>query len=141
MALKLYNGEPQHDNFCRMGDFYATRDMAAADQPYQFPLGAQISLPETFDFEGDQIESESFLAETDTSALLVIHDGQICFEHYYLTGGKTVRWTSWSVAKSFVSALLGIAIDEGLIGSVSEPVSKYVPELSGSAYDLSLIHI
>jgi CubicO group peptidase (beta-lactamase class C family) len=67
--------------------------------------------------------------------LLVVKDGVIRHEHYALTGGPHVNWLSMSVAKSFISALVGIALDEGLIGDIEEPVSKYVPVEPGSAYD------
>ena len=78
---------------------------------------------------------EAFLDETDTAALLVIKDGTVRFERYGLTGGPAVHWMSMSVAKSFVSALVGIAVGEGLIRDIDQPITDYVPELAGSAYD------
>ena len=65
----------------------------------------------------------------------MLRDGEIRYENYWLTGGPEVTWMSMSVGKSFVSALIGIAIEEGLIGSIEEPITDYVPELLGSAYD------
>jgi CubicO group peptidase (beta-lactamase class C family) len=135
MALNLYVGEPQHENFPHMDDLFPTRHMPASDLPFQFPEGAPIALPEEFQFAGQVQSTPRFIEDTDTSALLVLKDGVIRFEQYFLTGGRDVRWISWSTAKSFVSALIGIAIDEGLIGSVDEAITKYVPELSDSAYD------
>ena len=58
------------------------------------------------------------------------------------TGGPQVRWTSWSVAKSFISALVGIAIDEGIIRSEDDAISNYFEALKGSAYDgVSIKHV
>jgi CubicO group peptidase (beta-lactamase class C family) len=67
--------------------------------------------------------------------MLVLKDGRIRHESYRLSGGREVQWISWSVAKSFVSALVGIAISEGAIGSLEQPISDYVGVEPGSAYD------
>ena len=93
-----------------------------------------MTLPETYAFNGHTRSSESYLAETDTSALLVIHRGKILYESYWLTGGESVHWMSFSVGKSFLSSLIGIAIEEAQIKSVVDPITAYVPELKDSAY-------
>ena len=132
---RLYSGERQFENFCRMGDFYPTSAWNAAANPQAFPQGPQIELPETYRFDGAVKQTSELITETDTSAILILRDGQVVYEGYHLTGGADVRWTSWSVAKSFVSALVGIAIDERLIGSVDDPISDYFPALKDSAYN------
>ncbi len=134
-GLDLFSGEPQHDAFRRMGDFFPTSDLTAATEPHVFPVGAPLGLPETYEFGGATRSTADFLVDTDTAALLVIHEGTQRYEQYWLTGGRDVQWISWSMAKSFVSALIGIAIDEGHISSINDTVSSYVPELAGSAYD------
>ena len=93
-----------------------------------------MTLPETYTFNGQTRSSASYLAETDTSALLVIHRGKILYESYWLTGGESVHWMSFSVGKSFLSSLIGIAIEEAQIKSVADPITAYVPELKDSAY-------
>jgi hypothetical protein len=132
--LNLFSGEPQHDQFCRMDTFYPVRRLSAAARPQPFPTGQPLKLPEHYRFGGANRNLMSFLEATDTSALLAVVDGKICFEEYYLTGGPEVPWTSWSVAKSFVSALVGMAIEEGLITSVEDPIDQYLPSIKGSAY-------
>ncbi len=72
---------------------------------------------------------DAFLERTDTVAFLVIKDDVLLYERYFNGYGHDSTVTSFSVAKSFVSALVGIAIAEGRIGSVEDPVTKYVPEL------------
>ena len=142
MALNLYVGEPQHENFAHMDKLFPTSDMAESAQPFHFKVGQEISLPETFEFDGVGRSTQDFIADTDTSALLVLHKGAIRFEDYYLTGGPEVQWISWSMAKSFVSALLGIALEENLIGSIEDSMTKYLPELAGSAYaGVSIKHV
>lgn len=134
-GLNLFTGEPQHENFARMSEFFPTSLLLPSPEPHVFPVGPALFLPETYEFDGTDRASADFLADTDTAALLVLHNGVTRFEQYWLTGGPDVQWISWSVAKSFVSALIGIAVDEGHIGSIEDAVSSYVPELAGSAYD------
>ena len=76
-------------------------------------------------FAGQRRSLAELIEQTDTSALLVIQNGQIRFEPYYLTGGERVRWVSWSVAKSFISTLVGIAIAQGAIRSIEDAISDY----------------
>jgi CubicO group peptidase (beta-lactamase class C family) len=73
---------------------------------------------------------DDVLRGTDTRAFVVVHRGRVVYERYDGGSGPTTLETSFSVAKSFVSALVGIAIDEGRIGSVDDPVTRYVPELA-----------
>lgn len=133
--LALFSGAPQIDHFGRMPELVATRAMAPADQPREWPAGEPTALPETFAFGGEQRSVQQLLDETETSALLVLRDGEIRFEQYWRTGGRDVPWISMSVAKSFVATLVGIAVAEGSIGDVEDPISDYVPVEPGSAYD------
>ncbi len=131
----LFTGAEQYQNFNRLKDVYPTSVMTPAENPYVFPVGDGVELPEKFAYEGVPRSTPDFLRDTDTAALMVIRDGQIRYENYWLTGGRDVNWLSMSVAKSFTSAAIGIAIAEGFIDSIEEPVTKYLPDLAGSAYD------
>jgi CubicO group peptidase (beta-lactamase class C family) len=81
-----------------------------------------------FVVRGDGLDE--FLRETDTLAFLVVHEDRLVHERYFDGATRASLQTSFSAAKSFVSALVGIAIDAGLIGSVEDPVTKYLPELA-----------
>lgn len=131
----LFTGAEQYENFNRISELLPTSTMTASSAPYDFPQGDEIDLPESFVYQGKPVSTESFLAETDTGAVLVLKNGVVRKEIYRLTGGRDVNWLSMSVAKSFISALVGIAIEEGHIRSIEEPVTLYVPDLQGSAYD------
>lgn len=133
--LGLFTGAPQHDNFCRVKDLLDVREMPPAAEAHAWSQGSPLSLPKTYEFGGTVKSTENFMAETDTAALLVLVDGVIRHEHYALTGGPDVRWLSMSVAKSFISALIGIAVADGSITSIDESISSYVPVQPGSAYD------
>ena len=132
---RLFSGTEQHEVFNRLHETLPCSRMQPSETPLQFLQGEKIELPETFEFEGKTQDLNQFLNETDTSALLVLKDGQLVYESYWLTGGPDVQWISMSVAKSFISALIGIAVEEGHIQSIEEPITKYTPSLLGSAYD------
>ncbi len=134
-TLNLYSGEPQHDVFPRLKDLLPTSTMKPAAEAFQFPEGERIALPAGYEFENAGQTTEAFIKATDTSALLVLKAGKIRFEEYWLTGGRDVHWISWSVAKSFLATLVGIAIEEGFIESIDLPITRYATSLKGSAYD------
>lgn len=134
-SLTLFSGAEQYENFSRMAELFPVSTMRASPEPVDFPDGEPITLPKSFEYKGVTVDTEAFLAETDTAGLLVLKDGKVRYERYWLTGGRDVNWLSMSVAKSFVSAAVGIAVEEGLIDSIEEPITKYAPSLAGSAYD------
>lgn len=92
--------------------------MQPSSVPFDFPDGEPIDLPETYSCRGETRSLPGLLEDTDTAALLVLKDGAVRYEQYYLTGGREVPWLSMSVAKSFLSALIGIALAEGAIASL-----------------------
>jgi len=72
---------------------------------------------------------DDFLEQTDTIGFLVVKEDTLLYENYFNGYNHDSTVTSFSIAKSFVSALVGIAITEGYINSVEDPITKYVPEL------------
>jgi CubicO group peptidase (beta-lactamase class C family) len=76
-----------------------------------------------------------FLRSTNTTSFIVIKNDQILYERYLNGYKRDSIVTSFSIAKSVTSALVGIAIDEGFIGSVDDPIVKYLPELRHHGYD------
>lgn len=133
--LALFSGRSQYDHFCRFKDMLPTSRMAASSAPSHFPEGDRVALPDAYRFDGTSRSTRALIETTDTSALLVLKDGKVRYEAYRLTGGRNVQWISWSVAKSYISALVGIALEEGYIRSLADPISKYVPVDAGSAYE------
>jgi CubicO group peptidase (beta-lactamase class C family) len=133
--LGLFTGVPQHENFGRLPDLLPHRTMPAAATRRPWPAGPAVPLPASYAHEGADRPLQDFLDATDTAALLALVDGEVRLEYHALTGGPDVPWISMSVAKSAVSALLGIAVAEKAIGSIDDPVSAYVPVEAGSAYD------
>jgi len=92
-------------------------------------------LPRTYEYDGKEKDLAAFLVDTYTTGLVVLADGHIVFEEYHRGNTAATKTISWSVAKSFVSALVGIAVEEGHIAHIDQAVSDYVPLLRGSGYD------
>ena len=134
-SLAMFSGAPQHERFDRLYRLIPSSRLAAAATPHQFPDEPTVDLPASFEYRVNTLETEAFLDVTDTAALLVLRDGAVVHEQYRLTGGRDVQWISWSVAKSFVSAMVGIAVRDGHIRSIQDPISDYIDVEPGSAYD------
>jgi len=94
-----------------------------------------MSLPETFEYEGETHTLKSMLDDTFTTGFLVALDDQILVEEYFRGEKASDRHIMFSVSKSFVSALVGIALEEGKFDSIEDPITKYLPELSSSGYN------
>lgn len=93
--------------------------------PLELPIGVPLVVPGLDDY----------LASQRTAGLVIIQDGRVRVERYGLDFDAEGRWTSFSVAKSFTSTLVGAAIQDGYIQSLEDQVSDYLPGLKGSAYD------
>ncbi|WP_345276017.1 serine hydrolase [Litoribaculum gwangyangense] len=72
---------------------------------------------------------EEWAIESQTTALIVIKKDTIIYENYFNGFNRDSYFHSQSMAKSFISFLIGAAIDDGLITSIDDPITKYVPEL------------
>ncbi len=94
-----------------------------------------MALPQVFTIDGQTRPTADFLTRTRATSLVILKDGKLAFEDYYLGTGPDDLRISWSVAKSFLSAVFGIAVADGKIRSLDDKVTDYVPSLSGSAYD------
>ena len=131
----LFSDRDHVADFRNMKAFFPAVRIPASGRPSVLALGPQVELPASFAFRTTQIDTASFLAVTDTTGLIVIKDDKIVLERYFRGTDAHTRTVAWSVSKAFVSALIGIAVGEGKIQSINDPVTRYAPELAGSAYD------
>jgi len=134
-VASMFSGADQVENFRNMDAIFPTRKIARGGEPYLIPQGAEIDLPKTYTYEGKTLDSAKFLDDTDTTALVVVQHGKIVHEEYWRGNTKDSRTISWSVGKSFISALVGIAVHEGKIKSIDDQITAYAPELKGTGYD------
>ena len=123
----LFSQEKIVNNFSNMNTMFASSPVPRGDGPVsELPVGTALALPADYD---DWVKTRA------VTAAVVLKDGLLRHEAYYLGTGPDDKRISWSVAKSFLSALMGVMLEEGAITSIDEPVTKYAPELKGSAYD------
>ncbi len=133
-AITLYDEGKIVNNFLTLYQNFNANKIPASQTPFQFPQ--QLSeLPTNFELDEHSFSLENFIRESGTTGLLVIKDGVIKYENYYRGHEQQKQHISWSVGKSFLSALFGIAIEEGHIDNIEQAVTDYVPELQGSGYD------
>lgn len=111
-------------------DRFPARRIPTGQRVSPLPEGGVVDLLAPDGDGGTVTRLEDFLSENDTRAFLVVHDDRLVYERYFHGSSRNTLETSWSVAKSFVSTLIGIAIDDGLISGVDEPVTDHVPELA-----------
>jgi CubicO group peptidase (beta-lactamase class C family) len=118
---------------------FPTRTIQNSPPVFQFVENLSPELFATIEvktgIETRRADFDAFLEETGTTAFIVIQDDAILYEQYFNDFQRDSWFTSFSMAKSFLSALIGIAIDEGYIGNVNDPIIQYIPELSGRGLD------
>jgi CubicO group peptidase (beta-lactamase class C family) len=105
---------------------FPTRAIPAGDVSLPLPTGEPLDLAAVWP---ERTEPTEVLDATATAAFLVVQDGQLRYEHYGAGTDVAELRTSFSVAKSIASTLVGLAIEDGAIGSLDDPLSRYVPEL------------
>lgn len=96
---------------------------------------ASTEINPTWTHDGKTWTVEAYMEANRVSGVLVLKDGEILLERYGLGRTPDQRWTSFSVAKSVTSTLVGAAIQDGRIKSLHDRVTTYIPELAGSGYD------
>ncbi|MFN8201451.1 MAG: serine hydrolase [Solirubrobacteraceae bacterium] len=107
---------------------FPARAIPAGARASALPVAPARDLSITID--GARRRLRDALEGTSTRAFVVVHRDRVVFERYDGGSSERTRETSFSVAKSFVSTLVGIAIDHHVIGSVDDPLTDYVPELA-----------
>ncbi|MCC5992923.1 MAG: serine hydrolase [Rhodobacteraceae bacterium] len=132
-GITLFSDATRAENFRNMDSIFPYREVARGDSVWAFEHAPQ-PLPEIYDFDGTSHDLAAFLDRTETTGLMVVHAGAITHEEYRLGADETAPFTSWSVAKSVLSALIGIALEEGHIASIRDPIGQYVPTLADSGY-------
>lgn len=115
--------------FAHMSRIFDSLRVAQGAHVHPLPAGRPLEPRWT-----DGTTLESYMQANGVVGVMVLQDGRVRLQHYAHGFGPAQRWTSFSVAKSFTSLLLGVAMQRGDIRSLSDPLDRYIPELHGTAY-------
>ncbi len=134
----LRYGDTKIDDFLHEPGRY----MAAAPVPFVLsspPNRLTLTVPVP---SGAATDLDALLQANDTIAFLVLKGDWLVIERYYQGHTSTTRSQSFSMAKSFTSMLVGLAIEDGYFTSVDQPITDFVPELSSQGFDrVTLRHL
>lgn len=121
------------DAHSRFDEILPSRPVARAEMPR--PLGrAAMPADFTYRFQGESRSVDDYLARNPVTGLLIMQVGVILLERYQYDRRDTHRMTSWSMAKTIVALLIGIAKEEGAIRSLDDTPADYLPGFAGSEY-------
>lgn len=136
---QIYDGvltpEMAVNTFRNIDRLFPTRAVPRAARAFPLPAAATPLGSVRFSDRGEGHDLETYLELNRVAGLLVIKDGRVKLERYRFGNSEHTRWMSMSIAKSITSTLIGAAVKQGLIASLSDPVTRYVPSLAGSAYE------
>ena len=125
--------QAQKDHFFpHMEQRYTTRTVPHASKAHWLPSGSDIAAKLRMNAADD---INAYMKAEHIAGLLVIKDGKVRLERYGRGLTASGHWTSFSIAKSITSTLVGAAIADGAIHSLDDLVTTYLPDLKGSGYD------
>lgn len=125
--ILFWNQAQRDQNFPAMEKLFPGHVVKAGTKVRLLPKGKDLGIPEG--------EIETAMTDMNIAGFIVVQDGKVRLERYARGYGPEGRWTSFSVAKSFTSTLVGAAIRDGYIKSIDDPVTTYIPDLAGGGYD------
>jgi CubicO group peptidase (beta-lactamase class C family) len=133
-AILRWTPEQQAWGYRNMEKLFPVSVIAHGDAVHALPVASQ-SIDPKVQVSSKTYDTAAYMNAFRASGVLVLKDGKIILERYALGRGPQDRWTSFSVAKSVTSTLIGAAIRDGKIHGLDDPVTLYIPELKGSAYE------
>lgn len=114
---------------------FATRTIQRGGTIRPLTYSAQFLKDFPITSRGVEYDLYDYVSRNRVAGLLVMQNDKVVLEHYDLGMTETSRWLSMSMAKSVATTLIGAAVQDGLIGGVDDPLTRYLPELIGTAYD------
>jgi len=132
-ALATWSQADREFGFAHWDQVFQTRTVARGAHVHPLPVGAP--LPTFANGGAGAAALDRYATDYKLAGLVVLVDGRIRLERYGLGHSAVGRWTSFSMAKSLTSTLVGAAIRDGYIKSVDDPVTRYIAGLRGSAYE------
>jgi CubicO group peptidase (beta-lactamase class C family) len=136
---QVYDGnlfpDLQVSTFRNIDRLYPTRTVKRGSTVYPLPPASKQLANFTFTSNGKSYDLYDYVSLNRVAGMVVLKDGKVAFETYQFGNTEKTRWMSMSVVKSMTASLVGAAIQDGYIKSIDDPVTRYLPELAGSAYD------
>src|SRR5580704_12160214 len=133
-AILMWTPEQQAWGYRNMEKIAPVRVFKRGKTVHPLPPAAHQIDP-SFSAGDKTYNTDTYMHDFRASGVLVIKNGRIVLERYGLGRTEKDRWTSFSVAKSLTSTLIGAAVKDGKIKSLDDAVTLYIPELKGSAYE------
>ncbi|MEZ5044811.1 MAG: serine hydrolase [Saprospiraceae bacterium] len=134
-VLHIFDEDQIVYNFQHMEDLFASKTIKKSEQASLLPQHLTYTPIPSFTYQDSIIDVPTFLETTRTTGLMVLHNDTVVYEQYFNGMEASTTHISWSVAKSVVATLLGIAYEDGLIQSLEDPITKYLPQLASSGYN------
>lgn len=134
-SILMWSQDQQAHWYPAIETVYKVNTVKRGSHVHPLPVAAGAPLAPKWTFGGREWTIDDYMTANRISGLLVIKDGKILLEKYGLGRKPEERWTSFSVAKSVTSTLVGAAIQDGKIKGIDSLVVDYIPELKGSGYE------
>lgn len=133
-VIHLFDEEVIVYNFQNMEQVFESASLKPSSKPVKFPKKLNYQLIKEFTFKDSTYNLADYFMETKHEGLLILHKDTVVFEQYANGLKENTSHISWSMSKSVVATMLGIAHDEGLF-QLEDPVTKYLPQFKGTGYD------
>ena len=133
-VIHLFDEDVIVDNFQNMDEKVPVARMESSSSPVNLPKKIGYQLKDEFISAGEIVQVDEFWDYTQSEGMMIIHKDTIVFERYDRGLTSSTTHISWSMAKSVVATLMGIAVDDGLI-DIQKTVTDYLSGFVGTAYD------
>ena len=132
-VVHLFDQDKIVNNFINMDKVFPSKPIKASSNPHIFNVRT-FDLPEFYELEGKQHNLAEALDYFKSDGLIVLQNADLIYENYWQGNSQNQPHISWSVAKSFLSALIGIAYHDGLIEDLNDPITKYLEDFQATGY-------
>ncbi len=131
---QAYEGDRDYF-FQNASELYPTRTVSGPEASTPLPQVEGVLDGFNYEHDGERRTLAELYTDMETSGLIILRGGEIVHESYGRGADAGTRFTTWSLVKSITSTLVGVAVAEGKIDSVDDPLSKYLPEVAGTSYE------
>lgn len=140
-VVRMSNAEDRRAAYRAMEAIYPAVRIERPDVVTTFARDLR-DLELSWEWDGAQRTLDDYAAQRRLQGILVLEDRTVVYERYFGDAGPTNTFTSWSVAKSVIGSLIGIALKDGVINGLDDKVASYAPQYQGTDYgDTTIRHL